>query len=49
MVWAWFLRVSPLENVKVGIESTIRLGGIIVVAWFKSYVVITVATSTSVI
>ena len=32
------LNVSLLENVKVGIESTIGPGGIIVVVWIKSYV-----------
>ena len=32
------LNVSLLEYVKVGIESTIGPGGIIVVVWIKSYV-----------
>jgi len=35
-----------LENIKVGIESTVGLGGIIKIAWIKIYAVIYVLLKT---
>lgn len=42
MLWARSLSAFLLENIKVGIESTVGLGGIIKIAWIKMYDVICV-------